>query len=194
MTLIELDRDLIASLRDRFPHAEIIASDVLTVPLDAFARRRVVGNLPYNISTPLLMRLLNEPSIVDMHFMLQREVAIRLTASPGTKAWGRLSVMAQYGHQIEALFDVGADAFRPKPKVESTFVRLQPMAPPYIASVFETFADLVRAAFLQRRKKLANSLASYRIDWVRLGLDSDMRADHASIADYVNMANSIETP
>ncbi|MCE2407101.1 MAG: ribosomal RNA small subunit methyltransferase A, partial [Pseudomonadales bacterium] len=122
LTLIELDRDLATLLRKRFPDTDLRSIDVLDVPLETFAEHRVVGNLPYNISTPLLIRLFKEPRIVDMHFMLQREVALRLAASPGEKAWGRLSVMAQYRCLIEPLFDVPAHSFRPVPKVESMFV------------------------------------------------------------------------
>ncbi|MCY4130371.1 MAG: 16S rRNA (adenine(1518)-N(6)/adenine(1519)-N(6))-dimethyltransferase RsmA [Gammaproteobacteria bacterium] len=192
LTLIELDRDFATDLQRRFPNAELHSMDVLDVPLESFAERRVVGNLPYNISTALLIRLLMEPRIVDMHFMLQTEVALRLAASPGEKAWGRISVMAQYRCQIQPLFAVPASSFRPVPKVESMFVRLTPRAPKHAANDFQTYSDVVRSAFSQRRKTLANSLSSYEISWERLELDSRMRADHASVDDYVFIANSID--
>ena len=192
LTLIELDRDFATDLQVRFPNAELHSMDVLHVPLESFAERRVVGNLPYNISTPLLIRLLMEPRIVDMHFMLQTEVALRLAASPGEKAWGRISVMAQYRCQVQPLFAVPASSFRPVPKVESMFVRLTPTAPKHAANDFQTYSDVVRSAFSQRRKTLANSLSSYEISWERLELDSRMRADHASVDDYVFIANSID--
>lgn len=179
-------------MRKRFPDADLRSIDVLDVPLETFAEHRVVGNLPYNISTPLLIRLFKEPRIVDMHFMLQREVALRLAASPGEKAWGRLSVMAQYRCLIEPLFDVPAHSFRPVPKVESMFVRFTPIIPDNLAINFHTYENVARVAFSQRRKTLANSLSSFQIAWQALGLDSTMRADHASVADYVAIANHID--
>lgn len=192
LTLIELDRDFVTDLEERFPNAELRSMDVLDVPLESFAECRVVGNLPYNISTPLLIRLLEEPRIVDMHFMLQAEVAGRLAASPGGKTWGRLSVMAQYRCQIDPLFAVSADSFRPAPKVESMFVRFTPMTPKRTANDFQSYSNVVKTAFSQRRKTLANSLSRYRIPWERLELDSHMRADHASVDDYVLIANHID--
>ena len=191
LTLIELDRDFAKDLQARFPLAELHSVDVLDVPLNSFVGHRVVGNLPYNISTPLLLRLLEEPRIVDMHFMLQKEVALRLAASPGEKAWGRLTVMAQYRCQIEPLFTVSPDSFRPAPKVESMFVRITPIAPAQAVNDFPTYSEVVRTAFSQRRKTLANSLSRYQIAWEKLGLDSRMRADHASVNDYVSIANHI---
>lgn len=191
LTLIELDRDFAKDLQARFPLAELHSVDVLDVPLNSFVGHRVVGNLPYNISTPLLLRLVAEPRIVDMHFMLQKEVALRLAASPGEKAWGRLTVMAQYRCQIEPLFTVFPDSFRPAPKVESMFVRITPIAPAQAVNDFPTYSEVVRTAFSQRRKTLANSLSRYQIAWEKLGLDSRMRADHASVNDYVSIANHI---
>ena len=191
LTLIELDRDFSNDLQTRFPDAELHTKDVLDVPPDSFADQRVVGNLPYNISTPLLLRLLTEPKIVDMHFMLQKEVAQRLAAAPGRKAWGRLSVIAQYRCHVDPLFPVSASCFRPAPKVESMFVRFKPIAPKQAAHDFQTYSNVVKTAFSQRRKTLANSLSSYGIAWDVLGLDSQMRADHASVDDYVAIANHV---
>lgn len=193
LTLIELDRDFAEDLQSRFPVAELRSVDVLDEPLESFVGHRIVGNLPYNISTPLLIHLLEEPRIVDMHFMLQREVALRLAASPGEKAWGRLSVMAQYRCQVEPLFTVSADAFRPVPKVESMFVRFTPITPKHEVHDFQTYSNVVRTAFSQRRKTLANSLSSFQITWEKLGVDSRMRADHASVNDYVSIANYIDS-
>lgn len=193
LTLIELDRDFADDLKSRFPDAELLSMDVLNVPLDSFATRRIVGNLPYNISTPLLLHLLEEPRIVDMHFMLQKAVALRLAAGPGEKARGRLSVMAQYRCQIHPLFTVPASSFRPVPKVESMFVRFTPTEPQQVAIDFQTYTNIVKNAFSQRRKTLANSLSNYRIAWEKLGLDSQMRADHASVSDYVSISNHVDT-
>lgn len=160
--------------------------------LGLFSEQRIVGNLPYNISTPLLARLFDAPNVVDMHFMLQREVALRLAAAPGEKAWGRLSVMAQYGLGVENLFGVSANCFQPVPQVESMFVRLKPSVRETHAENLETFKNVVKMAFSQRRKTLANSLSAYGIDWAGLGLDAHMRADHATVDDYVAIANSVE--
>lgn len=191
LTLIELDRDLAEDLQRRFPNTELRCRDVLGEPLESFVKRRVVGNLPYNISTPLLIRLFDEPRIIDMHFMLQREVALRLAASPGEKAWGRLSVIAQYRCRVEPLFDVSAHSFKPPPGVESMFVRLTPIVPDREVSNFETYSNVVRTAFSQRRKTLTNSLSSFGIAWESLEVDPRMRADHASVGDYVSITNSI---
>ena len=192
LTLIELDRDLADQLRSRFPQATLHSADVLEVPLEIFADHRIVGNLPYNISTPLLFRVIGASRVVDMHFMLQKEVALRLTASPGQKAWGRLSVMLQYHCRVESLLSVGAGAFRPQPQVESMFVRITPIEPVHRASNLETYADVVKTAFLQRRKTLNNSLASFQIAWNKLPIDPTIRADHVSVADYVAIANQVD--
>ena len=168
--------------------------DVLDVPLDTFAACRVVGNLPYNISTPLLLRLLQQTAIIDMHFMLQREVALRLAAVPGTKDWSRLSVMSQYRCQTELLFPVFPASFEPAPKVDSAFVRIQPIEPASKADDSELFSNLVQAAFSQRRKVLTNSLAKFQIPWETLPIDPRLRADQASVAEYVQIANSMVAP
>lgn len=191
LTLIEIDRDLGAQLANRFPQANLLTHDVLTVSLEEFTHRRIVGNLPYNISTPLLVRMFDAESIVDMHLMLQREVALRLAAVPGEKAWGRLSVIVQYRYHVEALFPVVAESFHPVPKVESMFIRLRPNVNEFEAADTELFKNIVKTAFSQRRKTLENSLREFRIAWDSLDLDSRMRADHISVRDYVNIANHV---
>jgi len=193
LTLIEIDRDLIAGLRRRFPDVDIVEGDVLRIDWQAqFAGAtdwRLVGNLPYNISTPLLVRLLDVTSAVrDMHFLLQTEVVDRLSAEAGTKDWGRLSVMVQLQFDVDPLFDIGPENFRPPPKVNSTFVRLRPR--PAVAMLDRAlFARLVRDAFQQRRKRLSNALQSWNIDWRHAPVDAGLRPDALDLAGYVALAD-----
>jgi len=158
-------------------------------------RIRVVGNLPYNISTPILFHLLdNVKHIIDMHFMLQKEVVERMVAEPSTAAYGRLSVMLQYRLQMEYLFTVPPEAFDPAPKVESAFVRCVPHAKlPYIAKDEALFAKVVTAAFGQRRKTLRNTLKGLLDDegFTALNIDSQQRAENLSVADFVAIANHL---
>ena len=156
-------------------------------------RIRVVGNLPYNISTPILFHLLeNAEHIIDMHFMLQKEVVERMVAAPSTPEYGRLSVMLQYRLYMEYLFTVPPDAFDPAPKVESAFVRAIPHSTlPFIANDEKKFANIVTAAFSQRRKTLRNTLKGILDDdgFEALGIDSRLRAENLSVAQFVAMAN-----
>ena len=194
VTVVEIDRDLVALLKRRFPGLRIIEADVLHLDLAPLLvpGRRIVGNLPYNISTPLLLRLLEMlGGIRDVHFLLQKEVVDRLAASPGSKEWGRLSVLAQYGAHVEPLFDVGPESFRPPPKVTSTFVRITPRASPLPMRSRDTFGAVLRAAFQQRRKTLRNALQSLDIDWDLVDVDPSMRPDAVDLAGYVNIANLI---
>ena len=160
-------------------------------------RIRVVGNLPYNISTPILFHLLDNIShIIDMHFMLQKEVVERMVAAPSTAAYGRLSVMLQYRLHMEYLFTVPPEAFDPAPKVESAFVRCVPYSVlPHIAKDEILFAKVVTAAFSQRRKTLRNTLKDLLDDngFSALGLDSQLRAENLSVAEFVAIANYLST-
>ena len=168
LTVIELDRDLAARLAAR-PEAGdtlgVVQADALKVKLAELAapgeRLRLVGNLPYNVSTPLLFRFVEQLAVIrDMHFMLQREVVERMAAGPGSKAYGRLSVMLAVACRVEPLFDIGPGAFRPPPKVWSSVVRLTPWAePPFPVPDPARFAEVVRRAFGQRRKTLRNALS-----------------------------------
>lgn len=168
LDVIELDWDLAAALRERFgdaPALTIHRQDALKTDiadLAADSPLRVVGNLPYNISTPLIFHLLAaRRHVADMHFMLQREVVERMAAKPGSKRYGRLSVMVQYACDAQRLFDVPPGAFRPPPQVTSSIVRLVPHASPPVEVTDEAlFARVVSAAFGQRRKTLRNTLAS----------------------------------
>lgn len=184
---IEIDRDLAAALaaaRITVHVADALEFDFGTLPLGV----RVVGNLPYNISTPLLFHLARfAPRLRDLHFMLQREVVERMVARPSTSAYGRLSVMLQARFAMQKLFRVAAGAFRPPPKVESAVVRLVPLAAPLDLEV-PGFADLVRRAFSARRKTLRNALGLAPEAFAALGIDPGLRPENLSPADFVRIA------
>jgi 16S rRNA (adenine1518-N6/adenine1519-N6)-dimethyltransferase len=202
MTAIELDRDLIAALGARasaIGDLTIISADVLTVDFGALAGSgaplRIVGNLPYNISTPILFHCLDHAAAIrDMHFMLQKEVVERMAAPPGSKTYGRLSVMLQLRCTVEPLFKVPPGAFRPPPKVDSAIVRLTPLPANALPDVDASLIDrVVRAAFGQRRKTLGNALrdvaAIARIE--AAGIDPRARAEQLAPAAFVALARSI---
>jgi 16S rRNA (adenine1518-N6/adenine1519-N6)-dimethyltransferase len=199
LTVIEFDRDLIAPLTaaaEGVGALTILNRDVLSVDFAELAgsgRIRLVGNLPYNISSPILFHALaHAAAIADMHFMLQKEVVDRMAAGPGSKVYGRLSVMLQAYCEVTSLFVVPPGAFRPPPKVDSAVVRLVPHAPQDIGIADpRRFADVVRAAFGQRRKTLRNALggvcdaAQFEAAQVR----PDARAEQLEVADFVRLAN-----
>lgn len=202
LEVIELDRDLIPELEMRtqpFGDITIYSEDVLKFDFDRIKMDkrplRVFGNLPYNISTPLIFHLLDYADIIsDMLFMLQKEVAERMAAPADSDDYGRLSVMVQYHCQVELLFNVPQDAFFPPPKVESSIVRLVPYkAYPYEAKNYDLFADVVRHAFGQRRKTLRNSLRELVSDavWEAVNIRSDLRAENLTVADFVKISNAI---
>ncbi|GHE20691.1 16S rRNA (adenine(1518)-N(6)/adenine(1519)-N(6))-dimethyltransferase RsmA [Halomonas urumqiensis] len=202
LEVIELDRDLIPGLRVQFfnyPEFVIHEGDALKFDFQALRgegeRLRVVGNLPYNISTPLIAHLLQAgDAIADMHFMLQKEVVDRLAAEPGGPDWGRLSVMAQYRCRVDSLFVVPPEAFVPRPKVDSAIVRLTPHGELPETAVDEALLfALVREAFGQRRKTLRNNLKG-RIDSAALealGIDPARRPQTLSVAEFVRIANHL---
>jgi 16S rRNA (adenine1518-N6/adenine1519-N6)-dimethyltransferase len=185
LTVIELDRDLAARLED--PKLTIHQADALEFDFGQFpAGMRIIGNLPYNISTPLLFHLARYAGRVrDMHFMLQLEVVERMVAAPSTPEYGRLSVALQTRFRMHKLFNVSKGAFRPPPKVESAIVRLVPLERP-----LEVDADLLRRAFSARRKTLRNALPG--IDFAALGIDPGLRPENLSPEDYARLSmNSI---
>ena len=202
LKVVELDRDLIPWLKVKFegyPDFEVIAADALKVDFGALADAgrplRIVGNLPYNISTPLIFHLLSfVGQVQDMHFMLQKEVVQRMGAAPGTKSYGRLTVMVQYWCQVEYLFDVPPQCFSPAPKVDSAIVRLTPRAAPeLVAEDHAVLQELVTAAFSQRRKTLRNTLkhlmSSEEIE--SLNFDTGRRPETVEVSEFVAMANAL---
>lgn len=193
--VVEIDRDLIARLQRNFcaNTLTIHAGDALAFDFGQFNTPiRVVGNLPYNISTPLLLHLLSfGQMIADMHFMLQKEVVDRLCAPPACADYGRLSVLMQYYCEVDPLLIVPPTAFDPMPKVESAVVRLIPRPPQLLAEDERLFKQLLTAAFAQRRKTLRNNLRDYLCtqDWQTLSLDPQARAENLSVQDYVRITN-----
>jgi 16S rRNA (adenine1518-N6/adenine1519-N6)-dimethyltransferase len=194
--VIEIDRDIIARLHRAYPPARLSvhAGDVLEFDFSALPRElRVVGNLPYNISTPLLFHLARYAErIRDMHFMLQKEVVERMVAPPGGRDYGRLSVMLQYRFDMELLLEVAPDAFSPPPQVDSAVVRMRPRPPAQLTAATEAgLAQVVRRAFAQRRKTLRNSLAGLLEagDYAALGIAPGLRAENLAVADFVAISN-----
>lgn len=201
LDIIEIDNDLIGPLKIKFAckpafnlhHTDALKFDYASLLSESETDLRVVGNLPYNISSPLMFHLLNyAEQITDMHFMLQKEVVDRLTAEPGIKAYGRLSVMIQYACQTEYLFTVGPENFTPPPKVDSAIVRLIPYkTKPFVADDEKAFKDVVRQAFSQKRKTLRNTLKGW-LDAEQIeqcGIDPSARAETISVEKFVQLAN-----
>jgi 16S rRNA (adenine1518-N6/adenine1519-N6)-dimethyltransferase len=194
---VEIDRDLAARLRERYPpeRLELVVGDALAFDFASLGRDlRVVGNLPYNISSPLLFHLAAQAhALRDLTVMLQREVVARMTAAPATPDYGRLTVMLQATFEVERLFTVPAGAFRPAPKVESAVARLVPLgaARPPIADAAR-FAGVVAAAFSQRRKTLRNALASVVTPeaFAAAGIDPQRRGETLSVAEFVALADA----
>ncbi len=199
LTAIEFDRDLLtplAAAAREVGDLTLISGDALNVDLTALAagrRIRLVGNLPYNVSSPILFHALDHAAAIrDMHFMLQKEVVDRMAAEPGSKVYGRLSVMLQAYCRVTPLFKVPPGAFRPPPKVDSAVVRLVPRAEAEIGIADRRrFAEIVRAAFGQRRKTLRNALQSVADAQTisAAGLEPGLRAEQVDVAGFVRLAN-----
>ena len=196
LTVVEIDRDLAARLRQS-PSGDkltVIEQDALGVDYTALGEDlRLVGNLPYNISTPLLFAfLVAADHVKDQHFMLQREVIDRMVASVGSSAYGRLSVMLQYRYRMDKLFDVAPEAFDPAPKVVSAIVRMIPLPQNRLrASDDGVFSEVVQRAFSQRRKMLRRALGDWAqwIDWSAVGVEPTDRAEQVSVEGFVRMAD-----
>jgi 16S rRNA (adenine1518-N6/adenine1519-N6)-dimethyltransferase len=201
---VELDRDLVSRLEKRYAgRVTIHPADALEFDFSTLApaqgKLRIVGNLPYNISTPLLFHLAQwSSSVLDQHFMLQKEVVDRMTAEPGNKAYGRLSVMLQVRYWMESVLDVPPTAFHPAPKVDSAIVRMIPWNEAqrqrqHLDVDLSALEELVTAAFSQRRKVLRNTLAdlSPRLDFAALNFDLTRRAEEVSVAEYVALAKTL---
>ena len=193
LTLIEIDRDLASQLKAKFPQCQLISDDVLNVDFNALGTGpfRVVGNLPYNISTPLMFKLLDYKGLFsDMHFMLQLEVVDRMTAIPSTKTYGRLSVMTQLFCNAEKLFEVPPEAFTPRPKVRSAIIRLQPKD---IVDRHEHLESVLIKAFSARRKTVRNALKGVlsEEELARAGIDPLVRPENLSPSQYFACAHII---
>jgi 16S rRNA (adenine1518-N6/adenine1519-N6)-dimethyltransferase len=205
LQVVEIDRDLIARLRNRFPPERLTIHEGDALQFDFGALKgagplKIVGNLPYNISSPLLFHLVAfAPVVHDMHFMLQKEVVDRMVAEPGSKDFGRLSVMLQYHYHMERMFVVPPGAFNPPPKVDSAIVRMIPRVIGTGTGIGEAakdlalFARVVTAAFSQRRKMLRNTLREFisEPDLAALGIAPTARAEDIAVTDYVRLANSL---
>ncbi|MGC4078627.1 MAG: 16S rRNA (adenine(1518)-N(6)/adenine(1519)-N(6))-dimethyltransferase RsmA [Rubrivivax sp.] len=196
LTVVELDRDLAARLR-RVQGLEVVEADVLKVDFAALAAAagrplRVVGNLPYNISTPILFHLLEAVEhVVDQHFMLQKEVVDRMAAGPGSKDYGRLSVMLQWRYDIESVLDVPPEAFDPPPRVDSAIVRMLPLPAPEGVDA-ALLGELVTVAFSQRRKLLRHTLGRWMEQrGAEVGFDLQRRAEEVPVADYLALARAV---
>lgn len=198
---VELDRDLIAQLQEKskqYGELTLHSSDVLEFDFSSIKQDdrllKVVGNLPYNISTPLIFHLLEYTDVIaEMIFMLQKEVAERLAAKPDTDHYGRLSVMVQYHCNVMMLFDVPPKSFNPPPKVDSSMVKLIPHRKlPFIAKDYAVFENVVKTAFGQRRKTLRNSLKEIVSPevWEKISVHSDLRPEVLSVKEFVEIANA----
>jgi 16S rRNA (adenine1518-N6/adenine1519-N6)-dimethyltransferase len=200
LNLIEIDRDLVNFLKNQIQsnHIHIYEKDVLSFDFSEIklSPLRIIGNLPYNISTPLLFHLIKYRNIIkDMYFMLQKEVVDRIAAMPHTKDYGRLSVMIQYDFEVTPLFDVPPTAFYPTPKVESAVIKLAPKL--HIESDAEVnyslFQQIVHEAFQYRRKTLKNALKAYFTEeaMIKYGINPILRPEALSVADYVKLATQM---
>lgn len=198
--VVELDRDLVARLKKTFDPARLIVHegdalqfDFAAIPVAAGRRLRIVGNLPYNISSPLLFHLAQiAPQVEDQHFMLQKEVVERMVAEPGSKAYGRLSVMLQWQYHMELMFIVPPTAFDPPPRVDSAIVRMIPLACP-LACERDRLEQVVAKAFSQRRKVIRNCLSGMfsENELIDAGIDPQMRPEAVPLAQYVALANRL---
>jgi len=202
LDVIELDRDLVPGLlasHGTSPRFKLHSADALKFDYAQLGHGerslRIVGNLPYNISTPLIFKLLeNAPLIRDMHFMLQLEVVNRMSATPGNKNWGRLGIMTQYHCRVESLFEVPPSAFSPAPKVQSAIVRLEPWPESPWEECDETvLRRIVQAAFAQRRKTLRNNVKGILNDsqLEELGIDPGARSETLELSQFIAMANAV---
>jgi 16S rRNA (adenine1518-N6/adenine1519-N6)-dimethyltransferase len=203
LEVVEIDRDLVMLLNEKYQqydNLQIHSDDALTFDFSALAKAneklRIIGNLPYNISTPLMFHLLDYAyCIEDMHFMLQKEVVDRICATPGSKKYGRLSVIMQYYCATELLFDVPPESFEPAPKVMSAIVRLAPHhQPPVEVDDMVKFKKVVRQAFSQRRKTLRNSLNKLISEdaIIALNIDPTLRAEALSLNDFARLSKLLE--
>ena len=199
MILIEKDPDLIDNLKSKFHEYEnstILNIDILNYNIDSLGQSvRVVGNLPYNISTEIIFKMCNCNKIIDMHFMLQKEVVDRIVAKSNSKIYGRLSIMAQAYFNVKKLFDISENVFSPKPKVKSSFVRLSAKKYPFYNKNHENiFYNIVKSAFEGRRKMIKTSLKSYlsENDFSTINLRPNLRAENLTVDDYIFISDYVQ--
>jgi len=193
---IELDRDIVNWMQNQYSknNITIFNEDVLNFNFHQFDKKiRIVGNLPYNISTPILFKCIeNIKIIVDLHFMLQKEVVDRMIAAPSSSEYGRLSVILQYYFAMEHLVHVPKESFDPEPKVESSFVSLIPHDNyPFVANNIHQFGKIVKEAFSQRRKTIRNTLKNFMNanDFENIDINPQLRAENLSVSDFVKISN-----
>lgn len=198
LTVIELDRDLAARLRNKYAPdvLTVVQGDALEVDLRAFGQQiRLVGNLPYNISTPLLFACMDAADqVLDQHFMLQREVVERMVAKVGDSDYSRLSVMLQYRYQMQKLFDVPPTAFEPAPKVVSAVVRMRPLPATRVRAKDEALlSEVVKRAFAQRRKMLRGALGPWAalVPWQTIGIEPTDRAQQVDVAGFIRISDAL---
>jgi 16S rRNA (adenine1518-N6/adenine1519-N6)-dimethyltransferase len=197
-TAIEIDRDLATYLREKFAHIpwNLIEQDVLEVDLNKLNHTKkidvIIGNLPYNISTPFLIKYRDELPNTRGVFLVQKEVALRLQAPPGSKDYGRLSVMLQQAFDIKILFHVSADNFHPRPAVQSSFIECTPHQRHY--SLPKLFEPIIKESFCHRRKMLKKSLSQFMIDFNLAGIDGSRRPETLSIDEFILLANHSQDP
>ena len=198
MYLIEKDTDLLNELvltLHKYKNSKIINQDILKYDFSIFDNPfRVIGNLPYNISTEIIFKMCKINNIVDMHFMLQKEVVDRMVSKPNSKIYGRLSVMAQAYFKIEKLFDISENVFLPKPKVKSSFIRLLPRKSVFNNDVHEeVFSNVVKSSFEGRRKMIRKSLNNYLsdYDYDNIKVNPKLRAENLTVDDYLLISNYV---
>lgn len=203
LNVIEYDKDVIPALVNKcskLGELNIFNEDILKINLSKFfnntnSKLKIIGNLPYNISSPLIFRLLEYSKYIEeMVFMLQKEVVARICALPGNKKYGRLSVMIQYFCTTDELFLVPPSSFSPPPKIDSQIIRLTPHRDiPYLAENYNLFSDIVRNAFTQRRKTIRNSLRNFMSekDMINININPQLRAENISVEEFVRIANYI---
>jgi 16S rRNA (adenine1518-N6/adenine1519-N6)-dimethyltransferase len=198
MYLIEKDTDLLNELvltLHKYKNSKIINQDILKYDFSIFDNPfRVIGNLPYNISTEIIFKMCKINNIVDMHFMLQKEVVDRMVSKPNSKIYGRLSVMAQAYFKIEKLFDISENVFLPKPKVKSSFIRLLPRKSVFNNDVHEkVFSNVVKSSFEGRRKMIRKSLNKYLNDndYNNINIDPKLRAENLTVGNYLHISNYV---
>ena len=198
MYLIEKDTDLLNELvltLHNYKNSKIINQDILKYDFSIFDNPfRVIGNLPYNISTEIIFKMCKINNIVDMHFMLQKEVVDRMVSKPNSKIYGRLSVMAQAYFKIEKLFDISENVFLPKPKVKSSFIRLLPRKSVFNNDVHEeVFSNVVKSSFEGRRKMIRKSLNKYLNDhdYNNINIDPKLRAENLTVGNYLHISNYV---